>query len=610
MSLLTERVSEVVAIGILVWFCDVVLLASRGQGEVRPLHVIVALGACCLVSVMAVLLTRRYRIAMVAITLFSIAVLWMALFGPALPSRKAIALAIIAAAVAIGVAAYAPPKRLAMAIPVLLLLHHFLITRQLPGWMTFAAAIVLIPITPRVYDLLRARPRLLVTVSCLAIAAALPAAAMLYQRVDSRTWSSSRHATRAGSDTNIVLIVLDTLRADRLGAFGYRARQVTPFLDSFARTAAVFPRSYAASSWTIPSVASMFTGLTCGQHGVIDAHTPLPANHPTLAETLRHSGYYTIGVNANFLLDEEIGFTRGFDRYTVLWRMVRGNRSRVPSIWDDLNVILTLYYRDWFALVPGWTWKARAADVTARTVRALDEAPQGMPLFLYVHYVDPHAPCDPASGGRFQMAESDRSYDPNWSLHYDGEIRDLDAALQTLMARIDQRLDPRKTVVIIVADHGEQLGEDGGRGHGKNLSEATIRVPLIVRSPALPAGVRPQEPFSTARVFDLVRVAAGIPASMQSPAVVTSSLRLGNIAQRAVIDGNYKFVQQWQVDPPSLIDEAVYALPDEKHNILAANRGVADRLRLGAAADPLSFKVEGQMSDEMRAKLRALGYLR
>ena len=610
MSSLRECIADVLAVGILVWLCDVLLLASRGAGELNALYLTVALAAVCLVCLLAALSTRRERAALIVLAVLSVVLLWLVLFGPRIPPKVPMAVAIVAGLGAIALTAYLPLRYIIIAIPAMLLFHHVVITRRMPGWMTIAAAIVLTPILPRLHRWLRARPPLLATVACLSVVAAPIAAATLARRVESHTWNSDRRtAPRSAADMNVVLIVIDTLRVDRVGAFGYRARPVTPFLDAFARTATVFPRSYAASSWTIPSVASMFTGLTCGQHGVVDPHTPLPRNHPTLAETLRGAGYSTWGISANFLLDEEIGFTRGFDHYTVLWRVVRGNRNVVPSIWDDLNAVFSTYYRDWIAPLPGWNWKARAADVTARGIQALNEAPRDRPLFLYLQYVDPHAPCDPVSRERFAVAESDRPYDPNWSVQYDREILDLDGALRKLVTSIDRRLDPRKTVVIIVADHGEQLGEDGERGHGKNLSEATIRVPLIVRSPALPDGLHPDAPFSTARVFDLARFAAGIPSAQQPSGLVSSSLHFGDIAQRAVIHDDYKFVQRWRLNPPSLIDEAVFALPDERHNVLAQHHDVADRLRIAAAADPLVRNDDRQMSEEMRAKLRALGYL-
>jgi sulfatase-like protein len=553
---------------------------------------------------------RRYRPAMMLITFLSIGVVWLVIFGPAIPSMRTTGFALAATVIAVVVVTWLAPKRLAMMIPLLLLVHHAVITRQAPGWITIAAALLLIPLLPGLYRLLSSKPRVLITASSVSIALAFAAAAILCARVDVRTWTSrTRVAAPRTGNNNVVLIVLDTLRADRIGAYGYRARPVTPFLDSFARQATTFPRTYATSSWTIPSVGSMFTGLTCGQHGIFDGHTPLPAS-PTLAETLRGAGYFTEGISANFALDEEIGFTRGFDRYTVLWRMVRGNRTSVPSIWDDLNSVLINYYRGWIATVPGWNWKPRAADVTLRASRALDLAPRDRPLFLFVQYVDPHAPCDPISRNRFESAQSDRAYDEKWSLQYDREIRDLDDALRTLVANVDRRLDPKNTVVIIVADHGEQIGEEGERGHGRNLSEATIRVPLIVRSPTLAPGVGPQEAFSVARIFDLIRASAGIAVPATTTRIANSSLRIGNMVDRAVIEGPYKFVQRTKLDPASIIHEALYVLPDEKHDAQAQNRAVADRLRAALAADPLPRKRDAGMSDEMRAKFRALGYLR
>jgi phosphoglycerol transferase MdoB-like AlkP superfamily enzyme len=606
---MTQRIVQVLAIGILFWSVDALLLVARGRGEAGFLQIVVALGVCSFVCIAAVLLLRRYALAMAAVTLLAVALVAVAVVGPTFPSKMMVGFMVIAAATAITAAALLPPERFVLLIPALLLLHHIVITRQMPGLTTIAVAIVLTPLMPPAYRFLTAHSRAVVIAGAISMAAAAASAASLRAHVSVRSWTHEPRMHSAAQGDNIVLIVLDTMRADRVGALGYRARPSTPFLNAFARQATVFASAYATTSWTIPSVASMFTGLTCGRHGLVSGENALPAARPTIAEVLRRKGYFTSGISANFALDDQTGFTRGFHRYEVLWRLVRGNRSAVPSMWDDLNTVLTTYYREWIALVPGWTWKPRATEVTERAIGAIDAAPRDTPMFLFVQYVDPHAPCDAVNDHAFRVADTDNRYDPKWSLEYDREVRDLDSALETLVDHIDRRLNPAKTLVIIVADHGEQLGEGGQRGHGKNLSEATIRVPLLVRFPGKAPAITTTT-FSTARIFDLMTEAASVPAESQAPTFANSSLMLGDTLQRAVIDGRYKLVQRWQLAPEKLLGETMYMLPDETRDVLAGNAAVAGRLRIAAEADPLPRGAGGAMTEEMRAKLRALGYLR
>src|SRR5439155_26971269 len=165
------------------------------------------------------------------VTILAIGVVWLVVFGPALPSMRTTAVALIATVIALLVGARLAPERLAMAIPLLLRVHHGIITRQMPGWITVACAVVITPFLPRLYRVLRSKPRILIPASTVSIALAVVAATILCARLHARTWTGPKQIASPRSGTNVVLIVLDTLRADRIGAFGYRARAVTPFLD-------------------------------------------------------------------------------------------------------------------------------------------------------------------------------------------------------------------------------------------------------------------------------------------------------------------------------------------------------------------------------------------
>ncbi len=606
---LTKTITEVESIAFLVWLSDTVLLAARGRGEVDPLHLIVALGVTTGAAALAALVTRSYRSAVALLIVAAAACVWFVRFGPTIHSPVVIGAAILLVAAAILIDMWLRPNQLGLAIPALMLAHQFIVIRHRPGIGPLIAALILTALMPWLSRAIQSKPRVLLSVCTIAVAAAVIAVVLLRDRVELHHWTDQTRKPPPGRGANVVLLVLDTLRADRVGAFGYDARPVTPFLDDLAKRSVVFPRAYASSSWTIPSVASMFTGLTAGAHGVVTGASALPRRQTTLPEILRREGYFTTGISANFALDDETGFTRGFDRYTVLWRLIRGNRSTVPSIWDDINAPLLRYYDGWKAPIPGWNMKPRAVEVTRRAIAEVDDAPRDRPLFLYVQYLDPHAPCDAAGTDDWRPSSSDQPFDEDWSVEYDREIRNLDRALAGLVQHIDARLDPRNTMLIIVADHGEQLGESGERGHGTNLSEATIRVPLLVRFPAGMSAPDANNVFATMRIFDLITKAAGLPSSTRDTRFVHSSLLVGRTVQRSVSDGTHKLVQHWTLDPPHLERESLFQLPDEARNVLSANPAAAETLRAAVDADPLP-RAADVISDESRAKLRALGYLR
>ncbi len=603
-----DSVAELLAIGIVVWLSDAILLAARGRGEVDPLHVSFSIGVVAVACVIAAA-GGRYVPGRPLLVVAAIALAWFARFGLATAPPLRVGAAVLITACCALMAWYLPTRTLVMLVPLALLGHQWLITRQHPGAGPIVAAVILTPLLPRLFEALRSRPGFVLAASAVAVVLAVAVVFPLRRRVDARTWVGRAAESPPASGSNIVLIVIDTLRADRLGAFGYRVRPASPFIDSLAGRSTVFPRAYSSSSWTMPAVASIFTGLPPGAHGVVTSDHAIRAEVPTLAETLRKAGYYTTGISANFGLDREHGYARGFARYTVLWRIIRGTWDAVPSIWDDLNTILTHYYDQWADLVPDWNWKPHADTVTSRAIAEIDSAPRDRPLFLFVQYVDPHAPCDAPGRDRWSPSPADRGFDEQWSVEYDREIRRLDSALQQLVGHIDQRLNPARTMLIIVADHGEQLGENGWRGHGLNLSEATIRVPMLVRYPAgLKPPTDPASPIATARLFDFAIEAANLEPRMQhSPP--QSSLVRGNVMLRSVTDGTYKLVQSWDIRSGRMTHEELFRLPDERHDVRAAGSATAATLRAAMNAEPLPIGSPETLSDEGHAKFRALGYL-
>jgi arylsulfatase A-like enzyme len=282
------------------------------------------------------------------------------------------------------------------------------------------------------------------------------------------------------SRPDVVLIVVDTLRADRLGPYGNR-RGLTPFLDTLVRRAHVIERAYAQAPWTSPSVASIFTSRYLSQHGVVAFNSVLAAEETTLAEVLRTAGYATGAFSANGLISRKAGFHQGFDEY------------RAHLLLGDPGLRFTRPAK-------------RADEITEEALRWLDSvrAPNGAtpPVFLYLHYMEPHAPYGPppellarvrAGKPPLDVARVNQEFiasalgPPSPEVldaildTYDAEVLAIDAALRRLMDALERR--DVDALVVITADHGEEFRDHGGWGHGKTLYDELIHVPLIVRAP-------------------------------------------------------------------------------------------------------------------------------
>jgi arylsulfatase A-like enzyme/tetratricopeptide (TPR) repeat protein len=256
---------------------------------------------------------------------------------------------------------------------------------------------------------------------------------------------------------DVLLVTIDTLRADHVGCYGSR-RAATPVLDALAARGVRFETAIAPTPLTAPSHASILTGLTPLRHGVRDnGGFALPEGIGTLAEALRASGYRTAAFVSGFPLDRRFGLARGFDLYDD--RLPRGTDARRAAYVE------------------------RPADQTTDALlRWLDgeasaAAAAAAPRFAWVHYFDPHAPYEPppAFAERFRGAP------------YDGEIAFVDAQLGRVLDHLRARGVLERTLVLATADHGESLGEHGEPTHGVFIYDATQRVPLILAGPGVPA---------------------------------------------------------------------------------------------------------------------------
>ncbi|HWP67345.1 MAG TPA: sulfatase [Candidatus Limnocylindria bacterium] len=279
----------------------------------------------------------------------------------------------------------------------------------------------------------------------------------------------------------MLLVVADTLRADRLGAYGNR-RGLTPFLDELAARGWVARRARAQASWTNPSVASILTSRYQSQHGIVDFASVLPSAELTLAEVLQSAGYATAAFSANGLIGATNGFAQGFDRFEahLLAHDDAPAYLRVPVRTDRL-----------------------AADALAWLDGVWREAP-ATPVFLYVQPMEPHSPYAPppdvlarvrgakppvdlrrASETMFIDATNPVDHEQLDEIldAYNASVAAMDAALAELFAALEARGFFDQAVVVVTADHGEEFQEHGARGHGRTLFDETIHVPLIIVPP-------------------------------------------------------------------------------------------------------------------------------
>lgn len=268
----------------------------------------------------------------------------------------------------------------------------------------------------------------------------------------------ARESSQTRPTTNVVLVTVDTLRADHVGC--YRLREVsTPHMDALAHRGTRFDQAIAQVPLTTPSHASILTGTYPPIHQIREVGGfRLAEGVPTLAGILQRQGYRTAAFVSAAVLSRRYGLDRGFDTY------------------DDR-------FADEREVLPGVVAEIRADEVGRRAVDWIQEhirrkpAGQSQPFLLWVHYYDPHFPYDPPEPFRA------RYQDP-----YVGEIAFVDEQLGKLFGALESHHLMSKTLVVLLSDHGEGLGEHGEQMHGVFLYDSTMRIPLIIAGPGVPEG--------------------------------------------------------------------------------------------------------------------------
>jgi len=406
---------------------------------------------------------------------------------------------------------------------------------------------------------------------------------------------------------NVLVLMFDTTRADHLGVYGYQ-RDTSPTIDRFARENVRYAYTVTAAPWTPPSVASMFTGAYPATHGWMPPNlrdqakrmaVKLDPQLETLAEIFKTNGYATIGVSPNPWITQEFGFDQGFDTFYVKERMI-------------------------------------AEEVVKAGTKFIAEAHKsGKPFFAYLHFLDPHDPYAPPDEfkGVFSDAPPARSYGPEEVTKinlYDGEIRYLDSQIARLFSYLKEHGLYDDLSIIIVGDHGEQFMEHGNQGHGHQLFNEELHVPLIVKSPKHREPKVVEVTTSTVDIFRTALAAADLQASGETPGVSLFDEQALE-ARRGVLSEIERLVKQRSFttsDGLKLIvqdsgesGEEVKGLFDRRKDyaevgtesdaeLVATLKGeLGETLRLALDGRVQGEVVRGQIKDSTIEQLKTLGYL-
>jgi arylsulfatase A-like enzyme len=403
-------------------------------------------------------------------------------------------------------------------------------------------------------------------------------------------WRSSQHPV---APIGVVIITLDTTRADRLSLYGFMDAPM-PHLDRLAREGVVFDQATSVAPLTLPAHTSLFTGLFPPAHGVRDnADGPLSSRFTTLAERLRAQGFRTGAFVGSVVLDADRGLAQGFDHYG--------------------GVVKT----DASGQAPGPPRQRRGDEVVAEAIRWLDDA-NDAPFFVWAHLYDPHRPYDPPEP--FRSAHADP---------YIAEIAFADAQIGRVLDALERRNILERTIVVVVADHGESLGDHGERDHGIFVYESVVRIPLIIRAPNVP----PRRVGDIVRLVDvmptvldllglpeevddgrsLAELLHGRPLDIELDAYSESRypLRFGWSPLRTLRAGRYKLIE---APRPELYD--LDRDPFEERNLHEDRRDLARALarRLATLARLMPVGESQDARDpvpveELRERLASLGYL-
>jgi arylsulfatase A-like enzyme/Tfp pilus assembly protein PilF len=401
----------------------------------------------------------------------------------------------------------------------------------------------------------------------------------------------------SANDLSLLIITLDTTRADRIGAYGFPHVE-TPHLDRLAGEGVVFEQAESVAPLTLPSHSSIFTGKFPPAHGVRDnGGFYLDEEHLVLAEILRDAGYRTGGFVGAFVLDSKWGIAQGFDTFFDDFDLRKSSGRSLSEI------------------------ERPASEVADAALAWLEEGTRDR-FFSWVHFYDPHSPYKPPEPWASRYPQRP----------YAGEIAYVDSQVGRLLDWLDRNDRARDTVVMVVGDHGESLGEHGESGHGFFVYEGATRVPFIVRAPIDSiAGRRVQTPVRVVDVLPTALELLGVEDSVPSDGTSLVSLLTGSVESMelacyseavypryhfgwsdlvALRVGDMKYID---APRPELYDLA--ADPFEKRNLYFERGETADRMKTLLSGLEVGWQGSepprpvDEIDPDTRARLAALGYL-
>ena len=402
---------------------------------------------------------------------------------------------------------------------------------------------------------------------------------------------------RGDGEYNVLLITVDTIRADRLGAYGFEGID-TPIIDSLAARGVTFTRAYSPTPLTLPSHASIFSGTFPPYHGVRDNGAfAVPAELTLMAEVFQANGFATAAFVGAFVLDSRFGLDQGFESYFDDFELPRQNIIGLGTVQRPAEEVIDAAL-EWL------------------------EGEGGLPFFLWVHLYDPHTPYAPPEPYRSEYAGKP----------YLGEIAYTDAQIGRLLEGLSGRGVAADTFVVVVGDHGESLGEHGEIEHGFFVYEESIHVPLIISLPfAQLHGVRRSQLVSLVDIMPTVLEMSGLdlPPALQGLSLVPlfsgqpddwrqyvysetfyPRYHFGWSELQAVQDERYKLILSPEPELYDLLDD-----PDESNNLAAERVSVFATLEREAEAMIAAYGEGGgraqvvEIDEDTRQSLAALGYL-
>jgi arylsulfatase A-like enzyme len=461
--------------------------------------------------------------------------------------------------------------------------------------------------------------------------------------------------TGARNPPSVLLVVVDTMRADHLSLYGY-GRETTPNLGEFAGNALVFDHARAESSWTKPSVATILTGLPPLVTGQLDWRSRLPDDFTTLAEYFLGAGYRTAAFSDNPVVSPVFGLDQGFETFrwhsgwwsspfqqgTVLGRVMK--RLGIP----DLRTLL--------GANPVGRRSFRASGIVERFLDWLGEGPGDRPWFAYLHFMEPHAPYAPPGDWRKRFLDpaypdpgSHRPLPKNhphpWETApplgeaqrrfvvglYDGEIAYWDHEFGALIEELERRELLANTLLVVTADHGEEFYEHGGWDHKSSLYDELLHVPLCLSGPGIEPG-RSDAPVSLRSVLPTLLAACGIeprdppafpyarsllrPAGPRAPHEAEVEPDAGR-ESFALLTRGKKWILSTSEDGRILECYDLAADPGERKNIADAEDPALKRAVLEEIARRKRIELAARTSgahvapnEEMENELRGMGYVK